>query len=371
MILSAYSRACKAAGLAARLALLLALSSLAACAGRSFPPGPGAAMPAFFWNLNEAQDTPRDEPLYETGSFVTSDGTRLALRVWLPATPPRALLLALHGFNDYSKAFEEPGRFWAAQGLAVFAYDQRGFGDSPTPGLWPGAALLARDAADAATWLRGRYPGVPLYLVGESMGGAVALATVRTEPFVADGLVLSAPALWGWSTQPWYQRWALELVASLTPGFSPSGRGLGRQASDNIEMLRALGRDPLVQKMARVDSLQGLVDLMELAYRSAPEQELPLLLLYGNKDEIVPAPPVESFWRHLPPGGRRLFLRYPGGWHLLLRDLEATKVLKDVAAWVLDPARFEPQGEIQPRPPHEGLQQPARLPDSSPVPNAN
>ena len=93
----------------------------------------------------------------------------------------KAVILALHGFNDYSNAFEGPGEAWAERGIATYAYDQRGFGAAPERGLWPGRAALAADAATAAQILRRLYPRVPLYLLGDSMGGAVAVVAMTGE----------------------------------------------------------------------------------------------------------------------------------------------------------------------------------------------
>jgi hypothetical protein len=77
-------------------------------------------------------------PVFNEHTFVTADGVWLPLRRWLPQGPPRAIILALHGMNDYSHAFDGPGRYWASVGLATYAYDQRGFGESPHGGVWPG-----------------------------------------------------------------------------------------------------------------------------------------------------------------------------------------------------------------------------------------
>src|SRR3546814_5012683 len=90
------------------------------------------------------------------------------------------------------------------------------------------------------------------------MGGAVVVAALAgPQPPEAAGAILVAPAVWGRSTMPFHQRAALWLSARLFPSARFSGRGLGIQASDNIEMLRALGRDPLFIKETRVDAIHG------------------------------------------------------------------------------------------------------------------
>ena len=90
-------------------------------------------------------------------------------------------MLGLHGFGDYRKAWDEPAEIWAKDGITTYAYDQRGFGASPTRGRWPGTEALVDDAK-TMTLLRGKYPGVPLYIAGESMGGAVALVAADRAP---------------------------------------------------------------------------------------------------------------------------------------------------------------------------------------------
>ncbi|WP_370152676.1 alpha/beta fold hydrolase [Ferrovibrio sp.] len=304
--------------------LLLAL--LAACAPRLQPPGEPAG-PAV---LDPAAD-----------SWQADDGWVLPLRRWLPDGPPAVVILALHGFNDYGMAFAEPAAWWADRGIATYAPDQRGFGAAPYRGLWAGGTRMIRDAADLTRLLRQRYPGRPLYWLGESMGGALALAAwQQAEDVRPDGMILSAPAVWGRDSMPLLYRLSLWLAAHTIPWKTFTGQGLNVQASDNIPMLRRLSRDPQVIKATRVDAIHGLVDLMDMAAASRPAG-LPVLLLYGAKDEIIPRQPVARYvdaLRSDAPAGLRIAV-YPEGWHMLLRDLQAETVWRDIAAWIADPVR--------------------------------
>ena len=312
----------------ARLVLCLALFTVAlgACAPRVAEPGPGLEVLGI-------PDGLRDEFL------VTEDGVLLPLRVWRPEGEPSGVILALHGFNDYSKAFEGPAQTWAAAGLVTYAYDQRGFGAAPQRGLWAGSAAMTGDLGTAARALRARHPDLPLFLLGNSMGGAVILAALGGgDPPPGDGIILVAPAVWARAAMPWYQRSALWLAAHTVPWAKPSGRGLAIRASDNDEMLRGLGRDPMVIKRTRIDTVYGLVNLMDEALAAAPAVDRPTLLLYGEKDEIVPKDPTFRLWRDLPAETDGLHRRalYAEGWHMLLRDLQAEVVLRDIVAWTRD-----------------------------------
>jgi acylglycerol lipase len=326
--------------------LLLAVLLLAGCAGQ----GTGhLAAPAAIGNAVPPAGPPI-EPQLADKVLVASDGARLPLRRWLPEGKPKAVILALHGFNDYSNAFAMPAESWAKLGIATYAYDQRGFGEAPLRGRWAGSWALADDVATASRLLRRRYPGVPLYLLGESMGGAVVISAVSGAAGApkpdCDGIILSAPAVWGRETMNVFERVALWTGYRLFPEMTLTGAGLHIMPSDNIEMLRQLSRDPLVIKATRVDTIKGLVDLMDMAFAAAGKVKEPLLLLYGDRDEIVPKEPTELFIAHLPYGLRttRKLAWYDAGYHMLLRDLEGPLVWRDIESWIADHRAPLPSG---------------------------
>ncbi|MCC7048737.1 MAG: lysophospholipase [Alphaproteobacteria bacterium] len=279
--------------------------------------------------------------------FVASDGVELKLRVWKPEGQPRAAILGLHGFNDYRNAFDASATEWAKAGIVTYAYDQRGFGEAPEPGIWPGTELLARDAGEAARLLRALHPDIKLFLLGESMGGAVAIVVMaRDNPPPVDGVILAAPALWGRAGMSELQRDTLDLLAHTMPWFPVSGQGTGRVPSDNIPMLRALGADPLVQKYNRIDTVYGLVNLMDDAQTAAPRFAATALILYGDKEQLIPKGPVDTFLKNLPrdAAARQRLALYPQGFHMLLRDLGAETVRQDVLAWIADSKAPLPSG---------------------------
>ncbi|WP_394753120.1 alpha/beta hydrolase [Crenothrix sp.] len=281
------------------------------------------------------------------GIFVAEDGANLPLRHWLPEDEPKAVLIALHGFNDYSHFFDGPGRYFSSQGIACFAYDQRGFGAAPRRGLWAGEAAYTSDLKILASLLKQRYPNRPIYLLGESMGGAVIITAMsKTKMPKIDGIILSAPALWARSTMPWYQTSLLWTLAHSMPWLTLTGRGVRITPSDNIEMLRALGKDPWIIKKTRVDAIHGLTDLMDTAYSSATSLQGNTLLLYGEKDEIIPKKPTYKFLQKFMEtnAADKTVAFYPKGYHMLLRDLQASTAWKDIAAWIYSTTQKLPSG---------------------------
>lgn len=197
--------------------LIFTLAALAACSPRLHLPGP-------------ATETPK----LTKDAVLLRDGAALPLRVWSPGDTRevKAVLLALHGFNDYSFFFQAAGEYLAKQGIQVYAYDQRGFGKADDHGFWPGKEAFADDLRDVAALLRRRHPGKSLHILGHSMGGAVVITAMTGEnPPDADSVILAAPAVWGRSTMPFYQRWTLWAAVHTAPGMKLSGRGLKIQST--------------------------------------------------------------------------------------------------------------------------------------------
>jgi len=271
-------------------------------------------------------------------AVLMDDGYLLPLSVWYSAQPATAIVLALHGFNDYRESFDAPARYLARHGVTSYAYDQRGFGETQQRGIWAGSDRLHKDAAAVAALLCQRYPDTPLYLVGESMGGAVVmdmLTSFGRDDCVA-GVILVAPAVWGWQTMPVMQRSALRFLAHSFPGYAPTGSGLGVTASDNREMLHQQWLDPLVIKETRIDALFGLTNLMESALLASASIDRPALILYGERDEIIPPNATCLMLKTLPEqsdNNWRLVL-YSEGYHMLTRDLQAQRVYDDMLAWL-------------------------------------
>ena len=273
--------------------------------------------------------------------FRDADGEVLTVKTGGPEKgAAKAVIIALHGFNDYSNFFDAPADFLADHAIRSYAYDQRGFGASAHAGLWSGSGAMVDDLKTFTGLIRRRHPGTPLYLLGESMGGAVIMiAAAQTPGLDVDGVILSAPAVWGRITMPWYQRLALWVGVRVMPGATMTGEGLKIKPSDNIEMLRALGRDPLVIKTTRVDAIYGLVNLMDAALEQSVRFTAPALILYGEKDEIIPFKPTRLMLERLPGTARdrhRVAL-YKDGYHMLLRDLKAEIPWRDIAGWIENP----------------------------------
>jgi acylglycerol lipase len=173
----------------------------------------------------------------------------------------------------------------------------------------------------------------------------MVLATGRLAP-AGVSYVLIAPAVWGRARMNFVLSGVLWLAVTLVPGMALTRGPVRIVASDNYAALIRLSTDPLTIRQTRMDTLGGLVNLMDAALAAAPRMRVPTLFQYGGKDEVVPKAATAFTWRALPRGGAGgpRIAYYPGGYHLLLRDLERAAPIGDIVAWMQAPSIALPSG---------------------------
>jgi acylglycerol lipase len=294
------------------------------------------------------------------GWFETFDGAKLGLSVWRPEqaavvsdscaeaacgpaqdalAAPAPVIIAVHGMNDYAGAFKSAGTWWSAHGAIVYAYDQRGFGRSPRAGIWPEHELMRQDMRTAVAVARRMHPGSTIAVVGESMGASVAITAFASDtPPAADVLVLSGPGLYGWGALPILYSVSLWTSAHVRPSWIvTSPKGVRITPTDNIDKQIEMWKDPNVLKTTRIDSVYGVVSIMQEADSMIAKltPKVPALLLYGARDEVIPELGVRKATSRLPEHVKTAY--YARGYHMLMNDKQAKTVWSDVLAFVEDP----------------------------------
>jgi len=312
---------------AARLAVAALALFLSACASdREFRAQPFDAPETV---AEQAVETRIDSTLRAAG------GDTIALTRWPARGARRGVILAVHGFGDYGlSTFRDAAEEWRGAGLDVYAYDQRGFGRNPSRGEWPGAERLIEDLSHVFALVEAQAAGAPVTVVGHSMGGAVVAAALGEGRIDPARAVLLGPALWGGPHLGLGYRALAGAGTVLFPDRRWSGKGVVRiQASDNIDALRALGRDRLYLGKPSAREFSGLIALMDRAVETAPQVTTPVLVLYGAQDQVVPEDPLRETTALF--AGPNEFRVVETGWHLLLRDLEGAVVRDAVAGYAL------------------------------------
>jgi alpha-beta hydrolase superfamily lysophospholipase len=265
------------------------------------------------------------------GAFQASDGANVPYRLWNAHGEPRAMILLLHGATDYAGAYDEIGPLLASRGFIAFAYDQRGFGATASRGRWAGKHRMMNDVKEAIAFLRKRTEkDLPLFIVGESMGAAIA---VRAAPHIErlDGIVLAAPGALAGSLRRAGYLATLKLMNIMAPKY-----GLVLERTSGWEFTPAsairLMSDPLVLRSVSVEVLFGLVRLGVSAIEKARKVKVPSLTMVGTKDDILHTACIRQLYKGLK--GRKAWAMFEDGPHLLLHWEHRAKVLERVVSWI-------------------------------------
>ena len=239
----------------------------------------------------------------------------------------QAHIIALHSFGDNHHAFDH-WQVWAkSHGYALHHYDQRGFGHRGKLGRWYGSEAMVSDAISLAERIRG-HSDKPIYLMGESMGGAIAILAAVERPQLFRGLILAAPAVREGILVRYPYNAALNMVASISPSTTASIE----RDPDNPELISStaqrLAHSPHTLRDIRMDTYRGLIRLADLASDQAPKLHIPVLLFYGGQDESVPEVAIKNLRRHWQ--GHVTYV-YQSEWPHLIFQSTAWKSVADTA----------------------------------------
>lgn len=269
-------------------------------------------------------------------------GHWLALRDWpLPPGPtPRGQVLLVHGLGEHAGRYAKVVEHLHAWGFAACGYDHFGHGQSSgRRGNLPEGDRLLTDLAAVIDEVRGRgAPGLPLILLGHSLGGLVAARFVSLALRPVDALVLSSPALDAGLSA--LQQALAQVLGRLAPhvrvgnGIDP--HGLSRDAAS----VQAYVADPLVH-----DRISGRLGLFiasagPAVLQQAPRWQVPTLLLYAGDDQAVD-PAGSARFARLGPAGVVTARAFPEHRHELFNDLDRDPVFEALRQWLQ--ARFAPR----------------------------
>ena len=175
------------------------------------------------------------------------------------------------------------------------------------------------------------------------MGATVSLlaATAIPDPITPAGIILSAPAVITHGDIPWWQKTAVDLSKYFSWISISKAPLIKVKFTDNPYILKELRKDNNVIKNISIESVKGMLELMQVATENAYKLESETLLLYGEHDEIIPITSIVKFLNSLslkPKEFTGIF--YEQGYHMLLRDKQGVNVWEDIVSWILHPERI-------------------------------
>ncbi|ABX15931.1 alpha/beta hydrolase [Burkholderia multivorans] len=287
----------------------------------------------------EAPAGARTAPAPHIGRLRTADGLELASYRWpadARATAPRATVALLHGLAEHAGRYAPLAARLNAAGIDLLAIDLRGHGRSPGKRAWVARFDEYLDDADALVAEAARA-STPLFLMGHSMGGAIAaLYAIERAPArgrTLAGLVLSSPALAPGRDVP---RWMLALsrvISRVWPTF-PAIRIDAALLSRDANVVVANRADPLVHH-GPVPARTGaeILDAMARIERGRDTLRVPVLVYHGTADKLTEPDGSRAFGARVGSADRTLTL-YEGGFHETMNDIERERVIDALIGWI-------------------------------------
>jgi len=265
--------------------------------------------------------------------FMGARTTWLYAQSWQPMGASRGVLVIMHGLKDHSERYSEFAESLTGQGFSVYAFDLRGHGRSAGTRVWVDSFDdYVDDLGSFIAYVKTREAGKPVFLLGHSMGGAIATLYALRHPTELAGLVLSAPALR--ANASGIEVASTHAIDALIPEAGIFQLDIEKFSRDKA-VVAACKQDPLVyQGPMPARTAAQLLDALDEIGKRMGELSVPLLDMHGTKDEIT-----------MPEGSKDLVARaaskdktlklYDGLVHDLLHEPEKEQVQKDVTDWLV------------------------------------
>ncbi|HWH49846.1 MAG TPA: lysophospholipase [Burkholderiales bacterium] len=271
---------------------------------------------------------------HQEGFFTDAHGSKRYYQFWLPESPPKAVLLLVHGLAEHSGRYANLVSHLVPRGYAVYAMDHVGHGKSD------GARTYVERFGDFVESLRKYFgmirawqPEVPIFLIGHSLGGLIAATYLLEHPDGLQGAILSGPAVRIPDNISPVTIFAGKILSALFPGFGVLGldaRGVSRDPA----VVTAYLNDPLVFT-GKVTARLGaeMLKAMRRMEAEAHRIRLPILILQGSADKLVDPAGARMLHERVGSADKTLNV-YEGLYHEVYNEPEHGRVLRDVESWL-------------------------------------
>ncbi len=271
---------------------------------------------------------------HATNLLTAADGMQLFTQQWQPAGPTKGGVLIVHGISEHSSRYAHVAAHLAEHGYATYSYDQRGHGRSP--GLRAYVERFDNYLSDLdcyVTQVRLSVGNQPLFLLGHSMGGAVAALYAITRQPAFNGLILSSAALQIPATvSPLLVRVA-GLISAISPKLPTTKLEINNLARD-LAVVQRYQADPLCyQGATRARTGAEILNAMQRIQAEADKLTLPLLIFHGTADRITDPAGSQLVYERAQSADKTLTW-YPDSYHETFNDLDQGRVLVDLTTWL-------------------------------------
>ncbi|KAL4670434.1 hypothetical protein H8957_010579 [Semnopithecus entellus] len=307
--------------------------------------------------------TPQSIPYQDLPHLVNADGQYLFCRYWKPTGTPKALIFVSHGAGEHCGRYEELAQMLMGLDLLVFAHDHVGHGQSEGERMVVSDFhVFVRDVLQHVDSMQKDYPGLPVFLLGHSMGGAIAILTAAERPGHFAGMVLISPLVLAnpesattfkdysgilkhsmekasrtlrfWIPSPFWVL-AAKVLNLVLPNLSlgPIDSSVLSRNKTEVDIYNS---DPLICRAGlKVCFGIQLLNAVSRVERALPKLTVPFLLLQGSADRLCDSKGAYLLMESAKSQDKTLKI-YEGAYHVLHKELpEVTNsVFHEINMWV-------------------------------------
>jgi acylglycerol lipase len=267
------------------------------------------------------------------GSFSGAGGVRIHWRVWLPDGEPRAVVVIAHGAGEHAGRYSHVAARLVADGYATYAIEHRGHGYSEGPrAVIDRIANAVADLDTLVVLAADEHSGLPVFLLGHSMGGTISVSYAIRHQDRLDGLILSGP-LAALEAAPAPMRVISKILSAIAPrmGLIEIDASL---VSRDPDVVAAYVADPLVHHgKLPVRTVAELAAAIGSFPEAVPAITVPTLIMYGTADRLCP-PRGSVMLSERIGSADKTITPYEGLYHEILNEPEQDQVLDELSQWL-------------------------------------
>lgn len=272
--------------------------------------------------------------IHKDGEFTGLGGPRLYWQAWLPDEPARAVVVVAHGYAEHGGRYANLAERLVSRGSAVYALDHRGSGRSQGPRGHVGRfSEFVSDLHAFRVRVDAEMRDRPLFLLGHSMGGLIAVHYLLAYGQGIAGAVLSSPALGLVDPPSRALRWIARVLSVVAPRASFAGNVNPELLSHEPSVAERYAADPLVHRRATARFFVEFQKAMRGAHERAPEIHLPILILQAGDDRLVDPRATHSFAERVGSASKEVRF-YPGLYHEIFNETDRDRVFDDLERWL-------------------------------------
>ncbi|MHA1665181.1 MAG: lysophospholipase [Candidatus Njordarchaeales archaeon] len=262
-----------------------------------------------------------------------SDGTKLFYRAW-KSEEEKDIIIGVHGYAEHSGRYHHVGEFLARNGYSLYMMDLRGHGRSGgIPGYIKNFWQFVDDLDFFVDFIRESTSIDKVFMLGHSMGGLISILYALDRGDKLKSLIVSGPALGTSVKISVAQRILLPIISRVQPKYRVPITINPNELTHDSAIANEYSRDPLVFKKGTIRLLMEMLKAMSFAQQNAQKLRVPILILHGGDDKIVPPESSEIFFNNLKIE-RKERIVYPGFYHEILNEIGKEKVLEEILDWL-------------------------------------